>query len=89
MTNPLDQQVGGNHYKGFVIQPIEFAMANNLDACQTNVIKYTVRNKGGLQAQLEDCDKAIHYLELRKSFLIAATLAPQGFAEDEASKPRL
>ncbi len=60
--NPLNTQVGGNHYKGYKIQPIEYAMANNLNYCQANAIKYTTRyrDKGGK----EDLLKAIHNLEL-------------------------
>lgn len=60
--NPLNTQVGGNHYKGYSIQPIEYAMANNLNYCQANAIKYVTRyrDKGGK----EDLLKAIHNIEL-------------------------
>lgn len=59
-----DRQVGGGHYKDFKIQPIVFVMANKLDFCSSNAIKYICRHeaKGGEQ----DIDKAIHYLELLK-----------------------
>ena len=59
---PLDKQVGGNHYKKFKIQPVEFAMANNLNYCQGNAIKYICRykDKNGLQ----DLEKAKHYIDL-------------------------
>lgn len=58
----LNTQVGGNHYKHYAIQPIEYAMANNLNYCQANAIKYTTRykDKGGV----EDLRKAIHNIEL-------------------------
>ena len=61
-TNSLKIQEGGDHYKGFQIQPIEFAMMNDLDICQANVMKYVCRFrfKGGL----DDLKKARHYLEL-------------------------
>lgn len=61
-ANPLDTQVGGKHYKVYKIQPIEYAMANGLNYCQANVIKYTTRyrDKGGI----EDLRKAIHNLEI-------------------------
>ena len=60
--NPLDSQVGGSHYNKYGIQPIEFAMANNLNYCQANAIKYITRyrDKGGR----EDLEKAIHNLEI-------------------------
>ncbi len=60
----LDVQVGGDHYKDFEIQPIEFITSNSLGFCEGNVIKYVCRHasKGGGT----DLDKAIHYLELLK-----------------------
>ena len=36
----LDKQIGGNHYKDFLIQPIEFIVKNNLGFIEGNVIKY-------------------------------------------------
>ena len=50
-SNPLQTQVGGNHYKDLKIQPIEFIHANNLDFMTANVVKYVVRakNKNGAQ----------------------------------------
>jgi len=58
----IDKQEGGNHYKKFKIQPIEFIQANKLSYAQGNVIKYICRysDKGGK----EDLLKAIHYIEL-------------------------
>lgn len=63
-VNPLAQQVGGSHYKSMKIQPIEFCMANNLNACQAIAIRYICRykNKNGAQ----DIDKAIHTLQILK-----------------------
>ena len=57
-----DIQVGGNHYKDMGIQPAQFAMANKLDYCQANAIKYIVRHasKDGKQ----DLEKAKHYIDL-------------------------
>ena len=58
----LEIQEGGSHYKHYAIQPVEFAMMNDLDLCQSNVVKYVVRfrDKGGIA----DLRKARHYLEL-------------------------
>lgn len=58
----LSRQHGGDHYKKYKIQPVEYAMANNLNYCQANAIKYTTRykDKGGI----EDLRKAIHNLEI-------------------------
>jgi len=57
-----DKQVGGSHYKGMKIQPIEYIQANDLSYCEANVVKYVSRwkNKNGV----EDLLKAKHYIEL-------------------------
>ena len=64
MTNPYDTQVGGDHYKGMAIQPMQFSMANGLDACTHTAIKYLVRKKGGKAKRAEDLRKAIHCIQL-------------------------
>ena len=58
----LHSQIGGNHYKQYAIQPIEFFIRNNVPAAESYVIKYALRhrNKGGA----EDLRKAIHILEV-------------------------
>ena len=59
---PLDVQIGGDHYKSMAIQPMEYSMANKLDACQHTIIKYVTRfrDKGGIQ----DLEKAKHCIDL-------------------------
>jgi hypothetical protein len=61
-TKALDVQVGGNHYKDMIIQPIEFTMKNNLNFCQGNIIKYVTRYKH--KNGIEDLKKAKHYIDL-------------------------
>ena len=63
MTNALERQVGGGHYKSMGMQPIEFAMTNQWDAAAFSVLKYLSRhrNKNGV----EDLKKARHFIELR------------------------
>jgi hypothetical protein len=58
----LDTQIGGTHYKKFVIEPIEFIHKNGIGFCEGNAIKYLVRwkEKGGKQ----DLLKARHYIDL-------------------------
>ena len=58
------EQVGGDHYKQYAIQPIEFITKNNIPYIEGNIIKYIVRwkDKNGV----EDLDKIIHYIELLK-----------------------
>lgn len=62
----LDTQVGGGHYKGMKIQPMEYSMANGLDACQHTAIKYIsrFRQKGGIQ----DLEKAKHCIDMLIEF---------------------
>ena len=62
-----DKQIGGNHYKDFKIQPIEFITKNKLSFIQGCVVKYICRfdRKNGK----EDLDKIIHYCELQKELL--------------------
>jgi hypothetical protein len=62
----LDKQVGGEHYKQFPIQPVEFCYVNNIPYLEATAIKYLCRwkDKGGLA----DLDKAIHFIELLKEF---------------------
>jgi len=58
----FDKQVGGSHYSNLAIQPMEYSMANNLDACQHTAIKYITRfrEKDGIR----DLEKAIHTIQM-------------------------
>lgn len=60
---PADKvQVGGDHYKNFVIQPAEFITRNDIGFLEGCVIKRVCRyaEKNGR----EDLEKAIHELQL-------------------------
>ena len=61
------KQIGGSHYKSFVIEPWTFIQENELNPFQSNVIRYTCRykNKGGIQ----DLEKIIHYCEMEIDFM--------------------
>jgi hypothetical protein len=71
IKTPLDTQVGGDHYSKMAIQPIEFAMANKLDACQSLILKYICRHESTNGAQ--DLDKAIHCIKLLKELKYGET----------------
>ena len=73
----LKNQVGGEHYKDYVIQPIEFIYFNNIPFLEANVIKYIVRwqEKNGVQ----DLEKAKHYIDL----LIELNEAKQSISASE------
>lgn len=62
MTNPTQRQVGGDHYTKLAIQPMQYSMANGLNALQHTIVKYVTRykDKGGI----EDLRKAAHCVEL-------------------------
>jgi len=47
----LQVQVGGNHYKKYKIQPIEFIHANKIPFIEGNIIKYICRwrDKNGVK----------------------------------------
>jgi hypothetical protein len=62
-----DKQIGGKHYTGFKIQPIEFIVKNKLSFIQGCVIKYICRfeNKNGI----EDLEKIKHYCDLQIQLL--------------------
>jgi len=70
----LHRQIGGAHYKGLKIQPMEYSVANGLNACEHTAIKYITRKKGDKAKRLEDLDKAIHSIELLKQFIEDGTL---------------
>ena len=58
----FETQVGGSHYAKLAIQPMEYSMANKLDACQHTAIKYITRfrDKNGK----DDLLKAIHVIQM-------------------------
>jgi hypothetical protein len=58
----LETQEGGQHYKQWKIQPIEFIHANGLPYIEGNIIKYIMRHK--FKNGLEDLKKARHYLDI-------------------------
>lgn len=60
--SPLDVQVGGGHYKGMKIQPVEFITANNLGFLEGCIVKRISRwrTKDGIQ----DLEKIKHECDL-------------------------
>lgn len=60
--NPLETQVGGDHYRSMKIQPAEFIHANGIPFLEGCVIKYACRHRA--KGKADDIRKAIHFLEL-------------------------
>lgn len=61
MSDPLDTQVGGHHYK-LAIQPVEYIHKNDLGFIEGNIVKYVTRHRDKGRAQ--DIRKVIHYAQL-------------------------
>jgi len=57
----MDLQIGGDHYKNFKIQPLDFFYENNIPACEASIIKYVVRHK--YKNKAEDLQKARHLID--------------------------
>jgi Protein of unknwon function (DUF3310) len=62
ITNSLNTQVGGSHYKNLAIQPVEYAFKNKLGYIEGAIVKYITRYevKGGK----EDLEKIKHFCDL-------------------------
>jgi hypothetical protein len=59
-NDPMTEQIGGDHYRNMKIQPLEYSMANGLNACEHSVIKYVARHRAKNGRQ--DLEKAIDML---------------------------
>jgi hypothetical protein len=61
-ASPLQVQVGGDHYKKYKIQPVEYVHANSIPFIEGSIIKYVTRwrDKNGVK----DLEKAKHFIDL-------------------------
>ena len=64
MSDILNQQIGGDHYKTCKIQPIEFIEANKLQFLEGCVVKRVTRHDKPTGKGRQDIEKAIHELQL-------------------------
>jgi len=62
MNKAKDKQIGGEHYKKLPIQPAEYCQRNEMNFCESSVVKYVTRHRE--KNGVEDICKAIHFLEL-------------------------
>ena len=60
--DPLNYQVGGEHYHQYAYQPIELIHDLNLDFDRANAVKYLVRLGKKEDKPIQDIRKAQHYL---------------------------
>ena len=72
LTNPLDEQIAGTHYKQFKLQPVEFITYNKIPFLEGCVIKRMCRHRD--KAGLEDLKKAIHEIRLIAKLRYGATI---------------
>ena len=72
LTNPLDEQIAGTHYKQFNLQPVEFITYNKIPFLEGCVIKRMCRHQS--KAGLEDLKKAIHEIRLIAKLRYGATI---------------
>ena len=71
-NSAFSDQVSGNHYKSLKIQPLEYCMANDLNACQSHVIKYISRYDKkwkDKKDQIKDLEKAKHVIDMQIELL--------------------
>ena len=73
-SDPLSNQIGGDHYKSLAIQPVAYIHANKIPFIEGSIIKYVTRwrNKGGLK----DLEKAKHFIDLLIQLEASSTLPP-------------
>lgn len=70
-------QIGGNHYQGLKIHPVEYNYANGLPFIEGNVVKYITRHRNKNKA--EDVKKAIH-------FCVMLLKLEYGYSKEELEK---
>ena len=58
----INEQIGGNHYQNFKIQPLDLILMCDWSFCKGNIVKYVLRRK--FKGGLEDLSKARHYCEI-------------------------
>tara|TARA_Y100001968_G_C19370417_1_gene724848 strand:+ start:749 stop:967 length:219 start_codon:yes stop_codon:yes gene_type:complete len=57
----FNKQIGGSHYLGWKIQPMEFFIANKIPKAEGDIIQYLLRQKGNKK---EDLEKAKHIIDM-------------------------
>ena len=72
----MNEQEGGDHYKGRAIQPVQYIHANGIGFFEGNVIKYVCRagakkyeGMTGLESEITDLKKVMRYAEMRINML--------------------
>lgn len=85
--NPLDKQVGGDHYSKYDMQPVEAIQKMNLDFIRGNILKYLVRYKD--KNGIEDLKKAEHYAEILHQSLLDKFRIAEEFIKQFRDNPEV
>ena len=64
MSDPLNKQVGGDHYKGYKIQPGVFCQSIGLGFFESSIIKRIARFDRPGGKKVDDIEKMIHEFDL-------------------------
>jgi hypothetical protein len=65
MTKAIDVQVGGTHYKGKTIQPVEYISANHLNFLEGCIVKRITRWRDKIRGEgIQDLRKIQHEIDL-------------------------
>lgn len=64
MVNPFDKQIGGNHYRGYVIEPYEFLFKNKIPHHKAAIIRRILRYDHPTGKGREDLEKIKHEIDL-------------------------
>ena len=65
MTNPLDIQISGGHYKGKRIQPVQYISANDLNFLEGCIVKRITRWRDKpAENRFQDLEKIKHEVDL-------------------------
>lgn len=74
MNNPLEKQVGGNHYQKYVMQPVELFMACGWNYCQSSIARYLLRHED--KNGKEDLEKAVHICDIGMEYDNSGSIEP-------------
>nr|DAY73833.1 MAG TPA: hypothetical protein [Caudoviricetes sp.] len=69
MSDALNIQIDGDHYKRLKMQPLELAYLIGGTPCFTKLAKYIIRDKGD---RLINLDKAIHCINIERDICASA-----------------
>lgn len=62
--NPWEKQIGGNHYKGYAIEPFEFFYVNNIPHHKATIIRRILRYDHPTGGGIKDLKKIKHEVDL-------------------------